>query len=329
MKKVIIFSHQSDIDGINAIILAKMAFPNLVYQLSPGFKELDAIFNNYFNNNLLNAYEQIFITDLALIEPTLTKVANSNLKDKILIFDHHQMSINTNLNRYDFTHIIEEDENGKKCATELFYQYLINNKMLKRTKALDEFVELTRLEDTWEWKQNKEIGDKAHNLAILFNILGIDSYIIKMFNKLNNNTEEFNFDDIELNLIENKKMDYNKLLKEYIDSILYLYDEFNNKFGILYANYEYRNEIAEYIRNMGNPVDIKYVIIVAMDKGFGQKSYRTITDGFDVNEIAELHGGGGHPNAASVNITKEQRDEAKTLDEKESLKYLAKCQYFI
>ena len=150
-----------------------------------------------------------------------------------------------------------------------------------------------------------------------------------MFNKLNNNTEEFNFDDEELNLIENKKKDYNKLLKEYIDSILYLYDEFNNKFGILYANYEYRNEIAEYIRNMGNPVDIKYVIIVAMDKGFGQKSYRTITDGFDVNEIAELHGGGGHPNAASVNITKEQRDEAKTLDEKESLKYLAKCQYFI
>lgn len=73
MKKIILFTHKNDIDGINALILALLAFPNLDYELIPGFKELDTIFNNYLNNNLFSKYDQIYITDLALQDPTLKK----------------------------------------------------------------------------------------------------------------------------------------------------------------------------------------------------------------------------------------------------------------
>lgn len=50
------------------------------------------------------------------------------------------------------------------------------------------------------------------------------------------------------------------------------------------------------------------MVLIALEKGaFGQKSYRAIANGFDVGKIAEAHGGNGHPAAASVNITKEQK----------------------
>ena len=49
MKKIILFTHKNDIDGINALVLAKLAFSYLDYELCPGFKELDTIFNNYLN----------------------------------------------------------------------------------------------------------------------------------------------------------------------------------------------------------------------------------------------------------------------------------------
>lgn len=324
MKKVILFTHKNDIDGINALILALLAFPNLDYELIPGFKELDTIFNNYLNNNLFSKYDQIYITDLALQDPTLKKVANSSLREKILIFDHHQMSINNNLDRYEFSHIIAEDELGKKCATQLFYQYLISNNFLTSTKALDEFVSLTRLEDTWDWKKDQLNGSKAHDLAILFNILGITPYINTILDKLKNHSEKLEYTEAELTKIATKKEEYTKKLQNYYNSMVYLNDEFNNKFGILIADYEYRNEIAEFIRGLGNPEHIKYIVIVAMNDLYSQKSYRSITDGFDVSKIAEFHGGGGHKAAASVNITKEQK-----LNNEDSLKYLAKCKYLI
>ena len=327
MNKYLIFSHQSDIDGINCVILAKLAFLNVDYELCPNFDSLSSIFKYYLDNDLFKQYDKIYITDLALQEPLLSIVANSNLKNKLWIFDHHQASINNNLNKYDFSIIVEENENGKTCATQLFYKYLIKNSFLNENNLLKEFVELTRLEDTWEWKKKKMKGLKAHNLAILFNAYGVDEYIFSIFNKLLKSRQKFYFTDKELYIIKDKQEEYQNILATYFNDILYLYDEFNYKFGILYANYEYRNEIADYIKKEKNPNNIKYIVIVAMDKGFGQKSYRSIDNNFDVNKLTEIYGGGGHKNASSVNITKEQSEKAKTMTKEDSLKYLAKCKF--
>ena len=65
-----------------------------------------------------------------------------------------------------------------------------------------------------------------------------------------------------------------------------------------------------------------------MNKGeFGQKSYRSIDETFDVNEVAMNHGGGGHPAAASVSITQEQKEKSLTLTKRNSLKFLAESNY--
>ena len=202
MDKVIIFSHESDIDGLGCVILAKLAFNNLDYVLSPNTDSLETKFREYINSNKLVYYDKIFVTDLALYESALTMVADSSLKDKVLVFDHHKAAIEKNLNRYTFTTIKEEDVDGKKrCATDLLYEYLITNNYLKPSLALDDFVEFTRLEDGWLWKQAGKFGEQAHDLAILFNCIGIENYLSTMLSQLSSNTLSFSLSDNDLTII--------------------------------------------------------------------------------------------------------------------------------
>lgn len=329
-KKNIIFSHESDVDGLNCIVLGKVALDELDYVLVPNVEKLEEVFREYIESGKLDRYNKIFVTDLALYDPSLTMVSKSSFKDKVQVFDHHKRALDDHMNRYTFTTIIDEDENGKRCGTDLFYEYLTQNHLLEKNKAIDEFVEFTRLEDTWEWKKEGNIGEKAHDLAILFNALGIEKYLSTMLSKLRNNPTSFEFEKEEVELIQNKKDEYNKKLQTIMAYVEYLMDENNHKFGIVFADYEYRNELAEYIKKNKNPESIQYLIIVALDKGeFGQKSYRSIDENFDVNEVAMIHGGGGHKGASAVNITKEQKETALTLPKKEALKYLANSKYSI
>ena len=48
---------------------------------------------------------------------------------------------------------------------------------------MDEFVELTRQHDTWEWR-NIYNNEKSRELSILFDALGYDGYISLMTEKL-------------------------------------------------------------------------------------------------------------------------------------------------
>ena len=133
----------------------------------------------------------------------------------------------------------------------------------------------------------------------------------------------------EQNIINAKLDEYNRVLKEIMNEAEYFIDVDGNKFGAVFANYEYRSELVEYVRNIGNPHNIDYLLIVIFDNGkVGQKSYRAVdADNFDVSAIAIKYGGGGHPAAAAVNITKEQKEKALTLTKRNALKYLADSKY--
>ena len=327
-KEILIFSHESDIDGLNAVVLAKIAFDQVDYVLFPNVEILEKNFREYLASGRLKKYQKIYITDLALYEPSLTMVRESSFKEKVKVFDHHKRSLDDQMDKYSFTKIVDKDERGKRCGTDLFYEYLVKSHEINQSRALDEFVELTRLEDTWEWKQAGSFGEKAHDLAILLNILGIEDYINAIVSKLLDNPLTFELNQKEKELAKCKKEEYENILQSILSSMEYLKDENNHKFGIVFAPYEYRNELAEYIRKNNNPEDIQYLIVVAMNKGeYGQKSYRSIDEDFDVNEVAMRHGGGGHKGASAVNITKEQKEKSRSLPKKEALKYLADSRY--
>ena len=326
MEKVIIFSHESDIDGMGSIILGKLAFRDIDYVLAANVFDLEIKFRELISSGRLDNYDKIYVTDLALHNPSLDIVDNSTLKEKVLVFDHHNTSIDEGLNNYSFTIIKDIYDDGRKtCATSLFYEYLVESGFIVRTETIDEYVELTRLEDTWELKKT-EIGRKAHDVAVLFNILGIQGYIERICEILSNSTS-FDFDEEDKRLIDTKKREYLAIIEGIWSKAEMFTDKDGNNLAALFADYGYRNELIEYVRDLG--IDgLKYLIIVALDRG--QKSYRNVDPSFDVGEIAQSYGGGGHSAAASVLITDSQKKKALRLKKesnRKSLEYLINCSY--
>ena len=91
--KVLLFTHKSDIDGMGNAVLAHLAFKNVSYVLCETFNLQKEIAKYYKDKSIYN-YDMIFVTDLWLEEPTLTKVAqDEKLKDKFFVFDHHKSAL--------------------------------------------------------------------------------------------------------------------------------------------------------------------------------------------------------------------------------------------
>ena len=297
--KVLLFTHKNDIDGIGNVILAKLAFNNIDYVLCETFDLIPKV-NEFITNKKIYTYEKIFITDLCLDETTLEKIQQDNkLKDKFKILDHHRTYDNERYTKYNFVNVKLKNDKGLCCGTSLFYEYLIQKKYLKETTAIDEFVELTRQHDTWEWK-NIYNNEKSRDLAILFDSLGINGYINFIYDKLTKK-EKFEFNNIENILINNKKEEINDAIEGYMKKIYYE-NILGKKAGIIFINYEYRNEIGEYLRE--HKYDIDFVMMISLDREV--VSYRRIKDNVSVREIAEHFNGKGHDAAATNPITTNQ-----------------------
>ena len=161
--KVLLFTHEQDIDGMGSVILGNMAFKHFDYVPCKTF-EIDINFKKYIDNGKIYDYDLIFVTDLCLHEPILTFIDNDKiLRNKVLVLDHHKTEI-TNA-KYDFVNVVLECSKGPTSGTYLFYEYLINKKFLERKLVLEELVEWTRQYDTWDWV--KYDNKKARMLHLL------------------------------------------------------------------------------------------------------------------------------------------------------------------
>ena len=100
------------------------------------------------------------------------------------------------------------------CGTSLFYEYLTNNNILTKSNIIDEFVELTRQHDTWEWR-NIYNNEKSRELAVLFDSLGYDGYITLTTEKLRQQNPSFEFTPLEQTLIKNRKKQIEEKCKDF------------------------------------------------------------------------------------------------------------------
>lgn len=303
--KVLLFTHKSDIDGMGGAILAKLAFDDVTYVLCETFN-LQKEIAKYYDNGSIYDYDKIFVTDLWLGEPMLSRVkSDSRLKDKFLVFDHHESALQGGFNKYSFVTIKVFDEHGLCSGTSLFYQYLCLNSLIdKNNKAIYEFVELTRQYDTWEWK-TKYNNEIPHMLTLLFDAVGINGYIELMYQKLKKeNVKKFSFSKLEKMLIDNKIQQVQEKMKNYANKVYYE-EIMGLKVGLVFIDYEYRNDLAEYFRT--NNYDMDFVMLVALD--YGTISYRSIKSDVNVRLIAEAMGGKGHDKAASSPISEIKKQE--------------------
>ena len=207
--KVLLFTHEQDIDGMGSIILAYKAFSDFDYVTVKTFEVNDKVSEKIKDGSIYN-YDYIFVTDICVKEPLLKEISEDyRLIDKFIILDHHKSEIEEGNDKYDFVNIIVENEKGKVSGTSLFYDYLTTNGFLEDNETLKELVELTRQYDTWEWKKNNNL--KARDLHIIFEVLGFEEYI-KRIVRIVKMDSGINFNDEELKIIE----DFNYRLKKEI-----------------------------------------------------------------------------------------------------------------
>ena len=300
--KVLLFTHKNDIDGMGNAILGQLAFKDFTYELCATF-DLTKTVLKYFEDGSIYTYDKIFITDLCPEDPILTMLGDERLEGKVQVLDHHKTYDEPKYKEKPFIKVQLQDEKGLCCGTSLFYKYLQDNNLLESNPEIDEFVELTRQHDTWEWR-NIYNNEKSRELAVLFDSLGYDGYITLTTEKLRQQNPSFEFTPLEQTLIKNRKKQIEEKCKLYENEIYYK-EILGMKAGILFIDYEYRNEIAEYFRQ--NNFDMDFTMMISLDRGV--VCYRSVKPGKAVRPVAELFGGKGHDKAATNPITKEMQNK--------------------
>ena len=281
-------------------ILAKLAYEDVKYVLCETFNLQNEVAAYYEDGRI----DRVFVTDLWLDAPMLSTIANDEqLKDKFFVFNHHKSVLEGNTNIYPFTTIQISDEKELCSGTSLFYEYLVRIGLIDGlSQAIYDFSELTRKYDTWEWK-TKYDGEMPHELSLLFDAVGCEGYITLLYEKLRQSkNESFSFTELEKMLIQNKIAQVEEKIENYAKKVYYS-EILGYKAGIVFIDYEYRNDLAEYFRQQG--YDMDFAMLIALDSG--TVSYRSIKDDMNVRLIAEAMGGKGHDKAASSPISEEQK----------------------
>jgi oligoribonuclease NrnB/cAMP/cGMP phosphodiesterase (DHH superfamily) len=278
----------SDLDGIGCGLLAKIAFGDEVSISYCSYRNLDERVEQFIEKKEHDE-AHVFITDLAVGADIEKKLAERFQSGKhVQVIDHHVTALH--FNQYPWGWVRPADEFGKKtCATSLFYEYLVGEQKLERNETLDEFVDLVRQYDTWEWEETNNM--QAKRLNDLFSILGIDEFVKQMTERLQakgpfslTDTEELILDLEEKKIQRYIRMKQKQMVQMRIDEYCV---------GIVFAE--------QYISELGNTLSKRcpHLDLIAMvNLGTKHIGFRTIHDTVNVAEFAKRFGGGGHPKAS-------------------------------
>ncbi|MBU8907963.1 DHH family phosphoesterase [Desertibacillus haloalkaliphilus] len=288
-----LYSH-NDLDGVGCGVVAKIAFSEQVDVRYNSVSGLDVQVGRFLDKGRKD--DVVFITDLSVNEDNERRI-DTYVQDggNIQLIDHHKTALH--FNEYDWGSVQVEYEDGRLAsATSLFYDHLIETNQLEPTPTLDQFVELVRQYDTWEWDKNENI--KAKRLNDLFFLLSIDEFEERMIDRIKN-TQEFSFDEFEtklLDLEEGKIERYvRKKRRELVQTFIGDYCV-----GIVHAE-SYHSELGNELGKANDHLD--YIAIVSV--GGKRMSLRTVHDEVDVSQIAGQFGGGGHAKASGCSLTEE------------------------
>ncbi|MFC0472641.1 DHH family phosphoesterase [Halalkalibacter kiskunsagensis] len=288
-----LFTH-NDLDGVGCGILHRLAFKDDTYIRYNSVQGLDFQIERYLETDRLE--DIVFITDLSVNTENAQRLEAYKVKGgKVTLIDHHKTALH--FNEYDWAHVTVEYEDGRlTAATSLYYEHLVKHHYLKRSSSLDQFVELIRQWDTWEWEKNETLD--AKRLNDLFFMLSIDEFEERMVKRLQE-SDTFSFDEFEekiLDMEETKKERYirrkrRELVQTFIDDYCV---------GIVHAE-SYHSELGNELGKDSPHLD--YIAI--LNVGGKKISFRTIHETIDVSAVANQFGGGGHAKAAGCQLTEQ------------------------
>ena len=249
-KRIKLFSHIADPDGLGCVVLASLVYQNLRFTLCKNNEELNLLFQQFMENKEYYDYDQIFITDLCLSDNLLRQIDSNeyvNLKNKLIIFDHHQGTKESFTKEYSFVTLNEMKDGKKCCGTSLFYEYLLSKTPLQATSYRDTFVLYTRLHDTYEWKEKNTI--EAYQLQTLLNELGAIGYFYHFKESCLNRKDPFSYTFMEKEWMINFERKEALLIKDLLEHLV-IKKEKNITYGAVIGPYQVRNSFAVSLRSL-------------------------------------------------------------------------------
>ena len=294
MEKVVLFTHGVDIDGFGCAILAKLAFDNVEVVYADNFN-LDEKMKAFDREKGFCNYDKVYVTDhCPSFEYCKQIEQDKDLISKIRIFDHHVSRVSEQGTLPWIDLVVESQDGEKQSGTSLFYDHLVDEGLLKLSLAPSVFANLTRLYDTWQWVSDKTFGEASYRLNTLFQAVGREEYVKRMYNRIK--AGEVGMSPEDEKVVDKYLKDFFAKVNCYINSMDIVVFE-NNKVGFVEIEDSYKNDIANKIREDGNVFDLDYVLMPVRDRN--TVSLRNINPDFDVSKVAEKFGGGGHKGAAS------------------------------
>ena len=285
-----------DLDGLGCGLIAKLAYGDKANVYYCSYRNLNQRVEMAITHQG-NQQEEIFITDLAVNESVEKKLEERYRQGKpVQMIDHHVTALH--FNEYKWGRVLPEYEDGKKtCATSLFYDYLIEHNKMERNQALEEFIELVRQYDTWEWDENNNLT--AKRLNDLFYILNREHFEEEMLKRLTENQESFSLTETENMILDIEEQKINRYIHSKSRQTI---QTFLNDYciGIVHAE-QYLSELGNALNNIYPHLDM----IVLLNVSGKKMGFRTIHDEVNVAEFAQKYGGGGHPKASGAELSKE------------------------
>ncbi|WP_223067319.1 DHH family phosphoesterase [Paenibacillus caui] len=292
-----IYTH-NDLDGVGCGIIAKCAFGTNVevrYNSLGGVsQQVERFLERAAEKGIGSDF--LIITDLSVSEDTEQLLqAYAAEGGELKLIDHHKTALHYNTHPWGSVHV-EHRDGRPAAATSLLYDYLIRQRLLEPTEALDDFVELVRLYDTWEWENAGR--QQAKRLNDLFYMVSIDEFEEKMISRLQSGGP-FEFDEFEKKLLDLEEDKIERYIRRKRRELVQTYIG-KECAGIVHAE-SYHSELASTLGKDHPHLD--YIAILNM--GGRKMSLRTIHDDVDVSEIAGRYGGGGHAKASGCTMTEE------------------------
>lgn len=295
MDKVLLFTHGIDIDGYGCAVLAKLAWGDNVDVVFAENFDLDSQFRELWEQDKFSGYSKIFITDHCLTENLCQEVdCDGVLRRKIKVIDHHKMREGLQ-EKFNWILVCDQSGTKKECATSLFYDYLSYCKLLRKTVALDEFVELTRLQDTFLWEGAKN-GEKANRLDVLSKLVGREKYV-QLFAKRLARAKRFYLLPEEDDKIDGYLQNLENIINGYLAELKIVQVEGKNA-GLVSILDEHKGDITRKVRKLPLAKQIDFLFMPILDRN--SISLRNVNPDCDVSKIAQDFGGGGHFAAASI-----------------------------
>ncbi|KAA9025741.1 DHH family phosphoesterase [Niallia endozanthoxylica] len=289
-----LYTH-NDLDGLGCGILAKIAFGEEVEVHYNSVARINSQVERFFELTKSNQVNEntIWITDLSVNEANSKRIEQFVQEGgKAQFIDHHKTALH--LNEYSWAKVTVEYDDGRlTSATSLFYDYLLENKWVTAKSSIDEFVELIRQYDTWEWEKNNEI--KAKQLNDLFSLLSLDEFEGKMLERLKSENT-FSFNEFEQQLLKMEEEKINRYIRKKNRELVQTFVD-DHCVGIVHAEM-YHSELGNELGKENSHLD--YIVILNM--GGKKVSFRTIHDHVDVSAVAGKFGGGGHVKASGCTM---------------------------